>query len=301
MLSIFLVYLVTFGIIVFFIATIFNEAFTQLTNLISQLPNIVYNILNNLNNNLPKQFNFLDAEIVKQNLGNVITALLKVDSTTFTSGISSALGVISAAATGTVLVTMIVILSIYLLSRPSDISFGFIKFVPELVKAKYVKLLQSIEEKLGSWLRAQVLVMLSSASVIWLGLTLPVLFIPGYSLQNYALPIAMLVFLFEIVPGTGIAIGGILSTVLALATGNLFLIIYTPVLFILTQQLQGMLIIPRVMKRAIGLDPLITILAVVAGYLLFQVLGAVLIIPMLAVVQIVLEFKLEEMNQANKQ
>lgn len=298
MLSIVLLYLVTFGVIAFFMATIFTEAFTQLTNLISQLPNIVFNIINNLNNTLPKQFALLNPELIKQNLVDIVGSLLKVDSSFFTNGITSALGVISAAASAAILVTMIVILSIYLLSRREDVFNGLVKYLSDPVKEKYSQLFNRIEEKLGSWLRAQILVMLSSSSIIWVGLTLPALFISGYTLHNYALPIAMLVFLVEIVPGTGIALGGLLSTVLALATGNVFLVIYTPLLFILTQQLESMLIIPRVMKRAIGLNPVVTILAVVAGYLLFQVLGAVLIIPIIAVIQIILEFKAEEINRS---
>lgn len=296
MLSIVLVYFVAFGIIGLIIVTVFSEAFTQLTNLISQIPNFVYNILNNLNNNLPAQLNFLNADLIKENLREIVSSLLKIDPTVFTTSISSALGILSYATTATVLTSMIIIISVYLLERKNDVTSTFVRFVSEESKAKYTELFKRIEEKLGMWLRAQVLLMFSAAFVIWLGLTIPAAFVPQYTLHNYALPIAMLVFLVEIVPGTGIAVGGVLSTVIALATGNIFLIIYTPLLFVLTQQLESMIISPRVMKKAIGIDPVITILSVLAGYTLFGVAGAVLIIPIIAVIQIVLDFKSEEIN-----
>ncbi len=297
MLAIILVYLLAFGIIGIFLATIFTEAFAQLANLISQIPNIVFSIVNNLNNTLPQQFAFIDAEVIKENLRDVVNSLLKVDITLFTSGLSSAIGILGYAASATVLASMIIVLSVYLLARKQDVTSVFVKFVGDDARGKYAKLFKKIEIKLGMWLRAQLLLMLSAAVVIWIGLTVPVLFVPDYTLHNYALPIAMLVFLIEIIPGFGIAIGGVLSTLIALATGNVFLIIYTPLVFILTQQLEGMIIVPKVMKKAIGLDPVVTILAVLAGYTLFQVAGAVLIIPIIAVIQIIYDFKSEEINE----
>jgi predicted PurR-regulated permease PerM len=48
------------------------------------------------------------------------------------------------------------------------------------------------------------------------------------------------------------------------------------------------------MKKAIGLDPVITIVAFLAGYTLLGVAGAVLIVPILAIGQIILDYKTEE-------
>lgn len=157
-----------------------------------------------------------------------------------------------------------------------------------------------IEEKLGKWLRAQVFLMFLAGFVSWLGLTLPALFVPNYTLHNYALPIAMLVALLEVVPGTGLSVGAILSFLIALATQQTFMIIYAPLLFLTLQQLEGMIIVPKLMKKVIGLDPVITLLSLVSGFILFQVIGAILIVPIIAVIQIVLEFYSEEIKSQLK-
>jgi predicted PurR-regulated permease PerM len=293
-LSTVLIYLVVFSIIGLFLATIFSEAGKQLTNLISQLPNIVYNVLNNL----PAQLQFLNPSQVEANLKDVVTSLLKIDINTFSSSLNSALGIFSAAASLSIGVGMIVVLSIYLLIRKEDVSKTVLGLISRNNRTKYSVLMGRIEKKLGSWLRAQILLMLIAASLVWLGLSVPALFVQNYTMHNYALPIAMLVFLVELVPGTGLGLGGILSTLIALATGNLFMVIYTPVLFIAIQQLEGMFIIPRIMNKAVGLDPVITILSVVAGYILFQVLGAILIVPILAVIQIVIESRSEAIKDS---
>jgi len=299
-LSTVVIYLLVLGVIGIFLATIFTEAGKQLTNLISQLPNIVYSVLTNLSVNLPSQFRFLDANVVKENLKEIVNSLLKLDFSVFTTGVNSALGIVSAAASLSIGFGMILVLSIYLLVRKEDVSHKALEIFPKDTRIKYTKLMDKIEDQLGKWLRAQVLLMSIAAFLVWFGLSLPVLFASNYTMHNYALPIAMLVFLIELVPGTGLAVGGILSTLIALASGNLFMVIYTPLLFIGIQQLEGMLIIPKILNKAIGLDPVITILSVVAGYILFQVLGAILIVPILAVIQIVIASKAEEIKGSLK-
>lgn len=274
---------IIFGLLVFSIA---SQAFTQLNNLFSQLPNLVYNILTDLNKSLPVS-TLIDPQAIKDSLKDIVSLAMKLDLSFLTNGISSALGILSAAATLTVYISMISILSIYMLIRKDDVAANFLTFFNRENKNKYFEILGKIEHRLGSWFRAQILVMFSAGFFTWLGLSIPAFFIPNYTLHNYALPIALLVFLIELVPGFGIATGGVLTTIIALASGNVFLIIFAPILFIIIQQLESMLIVPKVMSKAIDLNPIITILGVVAGSMLFGVMGIILIIPILAVIKIV--------------
>lgn len=297
-LSTIFIYILVLGIIGLFLATIFSEAGKQLANLISQLPNIVYSILTNLSANIPQQFQFLDANQIQNSLKEIVSSLLKLDFSLFTNSVNSALGIVSAAASLSIGVGMIIVLSIYLLIRKDDVSHSVLNLIAKENRFKYANLMTRIEKKLGSWLRAQILLMSIAAFPVWLGLSIPALFVQNYTMHNYALPIAMVVFLVELIPGTGLGLGGILSTIIALATGNVFMVIYTPVMFIAIQQVEGMILVPRILNKAIGLDPVITILSVVAGYILFQVMGAILIVPILAVIQIILEFKAEDIKDS---
>jgi predicted PurR-regulated permease PerM len=287
MISTIVIFILSFALISLLLVTIAAEGYNQLNNLFSQLPTIVYNILTNINNTIPIN-SFIDPQAIKDNLKDIVSVLMKLDLSIFTNGISSAVGILSAAATLTVALSMISVLSIYMLLRKDDMAANLLIFFNKEHKHHYLEVFKKIELKLGSWLRAQVLVMCSAGFFVWLGLSLPALFIPNYDLHNYALPIALLVVIIEIVPGFGIATGGILTTVIALATGNVFLIIFAPLLFIIIQQLESMLIVPKLMSKAIDLDPVITILGIVAGSLLFGIVGVILIIPLLAVAKILL-------------
>lgn len=294
MLAIGLIYSISIFVMLFFLVTIASEAWTQLTTLISQLPNLVYNVLTNLS--IPEQFEFLDPEIVKESLKELVSSLLKLDLSVFTSSLSGALGILSFASGLSITSGMIFILSLYLLAREKDISQTIVTYFPSPSQKKYSVLFSKIEEKLGKWLRAQVLLMFLAGLSSYIGLILPSLFIPGYTLHEYALPIAMLVSILEIVPGTGLTVGGIVSFLIGLSSGHTFSFIYAPLLFITMQQLEGMVIIPKLMKKVIGLDPVITILSLVSGFILFQVMGAILIVPMIAVIQIIVESYSEEIR-----
>jgi predicted PurR-regulated permease PerM len=290
MISTIIIFVLVFSLFGLLIVTIVAEGYNQLNNLFSQLPNIVYNILTSLNKSLPIS-SIINPEVIKGNLKDVVSVLMKLDLSVFTNGITSAVGFLSGAATLTITVSMISVLSIYLLLRKDDAAAKLLIFFDGKNEEHYTELFKKIEHKLGSWLRAQFVVMFSSGFLVWFGLSLPVLFIPNYgdyNLLNYALPIALLVFVIELLPGFGIAAGSILTVIIALASGNMFLIIFVPLLFMIIQQIESMVIVPRVMKKAIDLDPVITILAVVAGSLLFGVIGVILIIPILAVIKILL-------------
>jgi len=95
---------------------------------------------------------------------------------------------------------------------------------------------------------------------------------------EYALPLAVIAGLFEVIP----TIGPVLSAIPALLVGfgtSFSLGVWVLVLYIVVQQLENSLIVPNVMGRAVGYSPLTTLLIVFAGAQLFGIGGAVLSIP----------------------
>ena len=58
-------------------------------------------------------------------------------------------------------------------------------------------------------------------------------------------------------------------------------------MFFIVQQVEGHIIVPQVMKRAVGLNPLVVILAIAAGSRLLGVIGALLAVPIAVVLQII--------------
>lgn len=156
-------------------------------------------------------------------------------------------------------------------------------FVGSEEKAKRVA--RRIEDKLGSWLRGQVALSLIIGILVY-----TVLFL--FSIP-YAIPLAILAGLLEVVP----VIGPIISSIPAILVAYLttpFLGLIVAIAFFVIQQLENNLIVPQVMKRAVGLNPLIVILAVAIGGKLLGIAGALLAVPIAVVVQIILEDVLRE-------
>lgn len=129
----------------------------------------------------------------------------------------------------------------------------------------------AIEKKVGGWVRGELILMGIIGLMTYGGLTL--LNIP------YALPLAMLAGILEVVPNLGPTIAAIPATLLGFTISPL-LGLGAVVMSILIQQLENNLIVPRVMLSATGTKPLITILVLLSGYTLGGVAGAILGMPL---------------------
>ncbi len=146
---------------------------------------------------------------------------------------------------------------------------------------------KKIETKLGSWLRGQI-----ALSLIIGGLVYIFLFAIGVP---YALPLAILAGLMEVVPVMGPIISAIPAVLIALVVSPLLAAIVAIGYFII-QQLENHLIVPQVMKKAVGLNPLVVILAVAIGGKLLGISGALLAVPITVVIQIITQDILREEN-----
>lgn len=151
---------------------------------------------------------------------------------------------------------------------------------------KIINVVAKVENGLGQWLRGQLTLSIIVGVLTFLGLT--ILGIP------YALPLALIAAIFEIIPILGpiiaaipaVLVGLTIAPIMGLATAALFLII---------QQLENNLVVPMVMSRVIGLQPPIVIIALLIGAKLAGIGGAFLAIPVIVVAKIVVaEFLTED-------
>lgn len=148
-------------------------------------------------------------------------------------------------------------------------------FVGHEERAK--ELMIRIEEKLGSWLRGQLALSLIIGTLSYIGLT--ILNIP------YALPLALLSGVLEVVPVIGPIISSIPAIVLAFTVSPVLALGVAAMYFVI-QQLENNLIVPQVMQRAVGLNPLVVILTIAVGSRLLGLAGALLAVPIAVVLQI---------------
>ncbi|HYH12296.1 MAG TPA: AI-2E family transporter, partial [Thermomicrobiales bacterium] len=137
-----------------------------------------------------------------------------------------------------------------------------------------------IEYKIGGWTRGQLLLMLIigvSSGVAYYLLDL-----------RFWLALAIWAGLTEAIPYIGPFIGGGTAALIALADSPEKAAIVVLVAFVL-QQLEGAILVPRVMKNAVGMSPLTVVLAVLVGNALIGPIGSLLAIPIGAATQVVIQ------------
>lgn len=233
------------------------------TPLADQTANLAKNLPAYLGNLLPEN-GMVDKSVLQQELGNFSKNALEFSFAIF----SNFLGFISVA-----------VLTFYLLLERQNLDKLISQFfIGREVRVKRIS--RQIEEKLGAWMRGQIVLSLIIGAAAYLGLTF--LQIP------YALPLAILAGLMEVVPVIGPIISAIPAILIAYLSSP-FLAAIVGVQYFIIQQLENHLIVPQVMKKAVGLNPLIVILAVAIGGRLLGIAGALLAVPITVVIQIITE------------
>jgi len=129
--------------------------------------------------------------------------------------------------------------------------------------------------KMGRWLQAQILLSFIMALITGLGL-----WILGV---KYAFLVAVIAGALEIVPYVGPIVAGGLATLLALSQ-SATLGLCTLVFFVAAQQLEGHILVPLLIKKLVGLNPVAVILAMLIGAKLGGILGILLAVPIAAVI-----------------
>lgn len=173
----------------------------------------------------------------------------------------------------------VVVISFYLLIERKYLENQLSNFMGEEGAKKLVVIIGKIEERLGSWVRGQLMLALTIGLATYIGLLL--LGIP------YALALSIFAGLLEIVPIIGPIISAIPAILIALTTSPLLALV-TVALYFVIQQAEAQLVVPMVMRRAVGLPPLVTIIALMIGAKLAGVGGALLAIPAVVTIETVI-------------
>jgi len=175
---------------------------------------------------------------------------------------------------------VILVITFYLLLERQNFDDYSFNFFGIKGKDKALKIFGLLEKRLGSWLNAEVLLMtiiglLSYLAFLLLGLP-------------YAVPLAILAGLLELIPNIGPTVSAVLAGLVGLTVSPL-----TGVLAVLAgvliQQLENNFIVPKIMKETVGINPLVTILLLASGAKLGGIIGAVLAVPIYLTVHSVLQ------------
>jgi predicted PurR-regulated permease PerM len=274
--------------------TVFSETVEQFKNLVLLMPQLLTNILSELFLVFPWLKDLIDLQEFKTQFLEQLSSAGGI----FSSGISSAYNILNSALTTLGGVVTITMLSIYMLVRKQEIYSSLINFLPisNRQKSKYNKKLKLVEEKLGEWVRAQLFMMGFIGVLTWVGLVTPSIFFESYQMHEYALPISFIAAILEAIPTLGPIATAVIAIIIALGSGSTVgTVIFIVILFYLIQQLESSLIFPSVMAKVVGVDPIVTIVSVTGAYILFGIMGAIFIVPLIAVMRILLGNELNNM------
>jgi predicted PurR-regulated permease PerM len=190
-----------------------------------------------------------------------------------TSGALSTAGTVTEIVTGALLVLFTLI---FVLLGGRNIYAFITKVFPENSRERVRDAGRAGFRSLIGYVRATFLVALVDA--VGIGTGLAIMGIP------LALPLASLVFLGAFIPLVGAVIAGFLAVVVALIAKGWIFALITLGLIIAVQQLEGHVLQPLVMGRAVSIHPLAIVLAIAGGGVLAGVVGALLAVPTLAFV-----------------
>lgn len=167
---------------------------------------------------------------------------------------------------------MVIVLSFYL-SVGSDGVSNFLRIVTPAKNEKYVlSLWKRSQHKIGLWMQGQIVLAVIIAILVFLGLTL-------LRIDN-ALLLAVLAGVFEIIPLFGPILAAIPAVTLALVTNGMTGALLVVGLYIIIHQFENQLIYPLVVRKIIGVPPLISILALIIGFKLAGFVGLLVSVPL---------------------
>ena len=177
----------------------------------------------------------------------------------------------------TVIVTL-VLAFYWTLDGPRNIQ-SFLMLVPQDRRENIRELISAMESKVGYYIVGQGI----------LCLVIGIMALVAYSLIGLpnALVLALVAGMLEAVPMIGPLLGAVPAAMVALSLGPDKLV-WVIVATVIIQQLENSLLVPRVMSKAVGVNPFVTLLALFAFSSFFGIAGALMAIPMAAIIQLLL-------------
>ena len=248
-LSILLVYVLLVGLMSFVVATVIPPLIEQTTLFINNFPSFLDNL---------GVSSLISEQVIQQllvQIGSLPAQAAKITLSLFSNVIN---------------IVTILVFAFYLLASRSKLDDQLVVFLGETKNNQINRVIDLLEKRLGSWAIGQMSLMFVVGLSNYIGLRL--LGIP------FALPLAILAGILEIVP----FLGPIIASVPAVGIGfglSPFLGLATAALAFLIQQLENYVFVPKIMQKSTGINPIITLLSLAIGFKLAGVVGLLISVP----------------------
>jgi predicted PurR-regulated permease PerM len=179
---------------------------------------------------------------------------------------------------GLTAVITVLVFTFYMLLQGAEIKRAFLTLFPLTERARIIVVLDRIGAKFGGWLRAQLLLSVSVAVPVAIALSL--LRVP------YALLLAIVAGIGELIPMVGPALGATVAILVALSQ-QLWQLVGVIIFYVIIMNVEPHILVPRIMSRAVGTSPILTLVALLTGIKLIGILGGLLAVPIAAALQVI--------------
>jgi len=169
----------------------------------------------------------------------------------------NAFAVVKTIAGGVFNFILVFVIAFFMIIDEDGIKSFLIALFPQRFHRYILEKGAAVEDKFGAWVRGQVILMIAIGIITFIALK-----IAGV---NYAATLATLAALTELLPYVGPVIAFIPAVILALSQGGWVLAFVVTLIYIGIQQLEGNVLVPLVMKKAVGLSPVIIMFAMFVG------------------------------------
>jgi len=268
-LAVFLIYIITVGLIVGILSVFMPVFISEMSVLVSSLSQYIPNssILNTFQ---PDTISGAKDVVTSISHNASLSDVIKNTQTLISSMSGGFMDIFGGAFGGVINLGLIVIISFYLSVTEKGIE-NFLRIItPSDTEEYIIDLWQRTEHKIGLWVQGQLLLGIIIGVLSYLGLT-----ILGV---KYSLVLAILTGLCEIVP-MGIFLAMVPVTLFGYLDGGVTLAVLSFGLYFILHQFENYLIYPLIVKKVIGISPLVVILSLVIGYELAGFFGVILAIP----------------------
>lgn len=189
------------------------------------------------------------------------------------SGVFGALGLLISAIS-------VLIISAYLVAQRDSLLDDLLGYIPNEKTRRTVKrVVLNVEQQLGLWFRGWILHSVTVAILTFVALS-----IIG---MPFALSLAVIAGILEIIPSIGPILAAIPALIVAAATGNIWMVLLVVVIYIGIATLEANVITPFIMRKVVGINPLITLIAILIGAELAGAAGVLIAVPSVVVLQVV--------------
>lgn len=183
---------------------------------------------------------------------------------------------------------VILMITFYMLLERKDMNNSAEKLLGSQKAGVLIRMVDKIEDRLVGWTKAELFLMIVVGLMSYIGYMILGL--------DFALALGIMAAVLEIIPNIGPTVTTILAALVAL-NKSIPTVILTVIWGILVQQLENNLIVPKIMKKQVGMSPIITIFALAVGAKMGGVMGTLLAIPSYLAIETAIKVIIDEKRE----